>query len=315
MRPCGAVRGLQLDHRAPHYGVSGAGVLVREEDPDQDRQPILLALGDRLDPAGNLDVGQVDARPRDVRQVDVRQRDRRQVDVRPRDRRQERSRKVRPMIASATCACALEHVPRGEQVRVLALELRPPRRARARLGLQQDRRAAVGGTSSARLTLPPQNGITARISNPSPASTVFGPLALVSAISSPSTSSRIRSRSHSESGISSTCRPRCCVVKVAGAMATRVPYSCMTPAPVDHDERRARLTEVLLAVVSEVGLEGASIRAVAARAGVSIGTVQHYFATKDEMLLYAYRHVGRTSATGRRSARTRRPRSRARSAR
>ena len=52
----------------------------------------------------------------------------------------------------------------------------------------------------------------------------------------------------------------------------------MTPAPVDHDERRARLTEVLLAVVSESGLEGASIRAVAARAGVSIGTVQHYFA-------------------------------------
>jgi AcrR family transcriptional regulator len=66
----------------------------------------------------------------------------------------------------------------------------------------------------------------------------------------------------------------------------------MTPAPVDHDERRARLTEVLLAVVSEVGLEGATIRAVAARAGVSIGTVQHYFATKDDMLLHAYRHVG-----------------------
>lgn len=66
----------------------------------------------------------------------------------------------------------------------------------------------------------------------------------------------------------------------------------MTPAPVDHDERRAHLTEVLLAVVSEVGLEGASIRAVAARAGVSIGTVQHYFPTKDAMLLHAYRQVG-----------------------
>jgi AcrR family transcriptional regulator len=66
----------------------------------------------------------------------------------------------------------------------------------------------------------------------------------------------------------------------------------MTPAPVDHDERRARLTEVLLAVVSEAGLEGASIRAIAARAGVSIGTVQHYFPTKDDMLRHAYRHVG-----------------------
>ena len=66
----------------------------------------------------------------------------------------------------------------------------------------------------------------------------------------------------------------------------------MTPAPVDHDERRARLTEVLLEVVAESGLEGASIRTIAARAGVSIGTVQHYFKTKDEMLQHAYRRVG-----------------------
>src|SRR5262249_13119492 len=64
------------------------------------------------------------------------------------------------------------------------------------------------------------------------------------------------------------------------------------PAPVDHDERRARLTEVLLDVVAESGLEGASIRAIAARAGVSIGTVQHYFTSKDDMLRHAYRAVG-----------------------
>ncbi len=49
---------------------------------------------------------------------------------------------------------------------------------------------------------------------------------------------------------------------------------------------------MLLAVVAESGLEGASIRAIAARAGVAIGTVQHYFPTKDEMLRHAYRHVG-----------------------
>jgi AcrR family transcriptional regulator len=64
----------------------------------------------------------------------------------------------------------------------------------------------------------------------------------------------------------------------------------MTPAPVDHDERRAWLTGVLLRVVDEHGLEGASIRAVAAAAGVSIGTVQHYFPTKDDLLRHAYRH-------------------------
>jgi AcrR family transcriptional regulator len=66
----------------------------------------------------------------------------------------------------------------------------------------------------------------------------------------------------------------------------------MTPAPVDHDERRARLTEVLLTVVAEAGLEAATVRTVADRAGVSIGTVQHYFKTKDDMLRHAYRTVG-----------------------
>lgn len=66
----------------------------------------------------------------------------------------------------------------------------------------------------------------------------------------------------------------------------------MTPAPVDHEERRAALTAVLLELVAEHGIEGASVRAVAARAGVSIGTVQHYFPTKDAMLQHAYRTVG-----------------------
>lgn len=66
----------------------------------------------------------------------------------------------------------------------------------------------------------------------------------------------------------------------------------MTPSPVDHEARRERLTRVLLALVAERGLEGASVRAVASAAGVSIGTVQHYFRSKDEMLLFAFRQTG-----------------------
>ncbi|ADB48690.1 TetR/AcrR family transcriptional regulator [Conexibacter woesei] len=66
----------------------------------------------------------------------------------------------------------------------------------------------------------------------------------------------------------------------------------MTPSPVDHDARREQLTRVLLALVAERGLEGASVRAVASAAGVSIGTVQHYFRSKDEMLLFAFRQTG-----------------------
>lgn len=38
------------------------------------------------------------------------------------------------------------------------------------------------------------------------------------------------------------------------------------------------------ALMAETGFEGLSVRAVAARAGVSIGAVQHHFPTKDAML-------------------------------
>lgn len=66
----------------------------------------------------------------------------------------------------------------------------------------------------------------------------------------------------------------------------------MTPAPVDHDAQRARLAAVVLDIVAERGLEAASVRAIADAAGVSIGTVQHYFPTKDELLLYTFVHIG-----------------------
>ena len=49
---------------------------------------------------------------------------------------------------------------------------------------------------------------------------------------------------------------------------------------------------MLLGVVAERGLEATSVRAVAAAAGVSVGTVQHYFPTKDAMLRDAYRAIG-----------------------
>ncbi len=54
----------------------------------------------------------------------------------------------------------------------------------------------------------------------------------------------------------------------------------------------ARLILVaLLDVVSERGLERATVREVAAAAGVAIGTVQHYFPTKDDMLVGAFTEV------------------------
>jgi len=60
---------------------------------------------------------------------------------------------------------------------------------------------------------------------------------------------------------------------------------------VDQDERRRALAEAVFAVVGRRGIEGAGLRGVAAEAGVSMGSVQHWFRTRDEMLLFALRHL------------------------
>lgn len=55
----------------------------------------------------------------------------------------------------------------------------------------------------------------------------------------------------------------------------------------------ARITEAILEIVADQGLDHATVRAVAAVAGVSIGTVQHHFPTKDAMLVGAFTDVVR----------------------
>jgi TetR/AcrR family transcriptional regulator, transcriptional repressor of bet genes len=59
------------------------------------------------------------------------------------------------------------------------------------------------------------------------------------------------------------------------------------PRKVDHDERRRHIVAALLRIVGRQGLEAVSMREVAVEAGVSLGAVQHYFASKDAMLLFA----------------------------
>ncbi|WP_181781536.1 TetR/AcrR family transcriptional regulator [Pseudonocardia pini] len=64
------------------------------------------------------------------------------------------------------------------------------------------------------------------------------------------------------------------------------------PKQVDHAERRELIADAVLAVVARGGLEEASVRHVAAEAGVSVGMVQHYFRTKDELMRCALERVG-----------------------
>ncbi|WP_165436149.1 TetR/AcrR family transcriptional regulator [Amycolatopsis suaedae] len=58
-----------------------------------------------------------------------------------------------------------------------------------------------------------------------------------------------------------------------------------------HQERRAQIADALLRIIDAEGLEAVNLRQVARQAGVSMGAVQHYFRTKDEMLLFALDYV------------------------
>ncbi len=63
------------------------------------------------------------------------------------------------------------------------------------------------------------------------------------------------------------------------------------PKLVDHAERRRQIAEALLAVASTRGLHAATMREVAAEAGVSLRLVQYYFHSKDELLAGALEHL------------------------
>ncbi|MCX4820398.1 TetR family transcriptional regulator [Streptomyces sp. NBC_01142] len=63
------------------------------------------------------------------------------------------------------------------------------------------------------------------------------------------------------------------------------------PKKVDHEARRLEISEALWRIASTRGLDGVSLRDVAAEADISLGRLQHYFRTKDEMLLFALRHI------------------------
>ncbi|MEV5595543.1 TetR/AcrR family transcriptional regulator [Streptomyces sp. NPDC052496] len=63
------------------------------------------------------------------------------------------------------------------------------------------------------------------------------------------------------------------------------------PKKVDHEARRREISQALWRIASTRGLEGASLRDVAAEAGISLGRLQHYFRTKDEMLVFALRYI------------------------
>ena len=62
------------------------------------------------------------------------------------------------------------------------------------------------------------------------------------------------------------------------------------PKLVDHEERRRLIAQATWRVVSRDGVRAASVRTVAAEAGLSSGALRHYFDDHSSLLLFAARH-------------------------
>lgn len=60
---------------------------------------------------------------------------------------------------------------------------------------------------------------------------------------------------------------------------------------VDAAERRESLVQAVWRVIRRAGVEGATVREVASEAGVSMGSLRHYFGSQTELLMFAMQMV------------------------
>jgi AcrR family transcriptional regulator len=60
------------------------------------------------------------------------------------------------------------------------------------------------------------------------------------------------------------------------------------PRVVDAEQRRAQLTDAAARLIARSGIESATLRDVAAEAGMTTGALTHYFADKRELLLRTF---------------------------
>jgi len=61
------------------------------------------------------------------------------------------------------------------------------------------------------------------------------------------------------------------------------------PKIVDHDLQRASFAQAAMRLIAREGLEGVTMRAVASEAGLSYGSLFHYFDSKEQLLMHAVR--------------------------
>ncbi|UQZ36426.1 TetR family transcriptional regulator [Paenibacillus sp. PK3_47] len=63
------------------------------------------------------------------------------------------------------------------------------------------------------------------------------------------------------------------------------------PKLVNHEERRRQLAEAAWRIIRREGMEGVSVRSVAQEAGMSLGSLRHYFDTQSELLAFSMKMV------------------------
>lgn len=70
------------------------------------------------------------------------------------------------------------------------------------------------------------------------------------------------------------------------------------PKMIDHDQRRKDIIDVTWGLIVEGGIEAATMREIAAKAGFANGALKHYFPGKDEIIEGAYeRSLNRIAET------------------
>lgn len=67
------------------------------------------------------------------------------------------------------------------------------------------------------------------------------------------------------------------------------------PRTVDHQQRRAQITDALIRLAGREGLHAVTMRSVAAEAGVSLRLVQYYFETKAQLMHAALQRLEQQS--------------------
>lgn len=62
------------------------------------------------------------------------------------------------------------------------------------------------------------------------------------------------------------------------------------PKIVDHELQKEKFARAAMSLIARHGLEGVTMRAVATEAGLSYGSLFHYFESKDALLMHAVRY-------------------------